>query len=323
MNFYFVDYIGNNYGAYSIIGNSWAKFNYWQMENAFEKTLIHEVGHCFDLLHTFNMANECEHVVRSGPDYNAATSGDFVEDTPADPGPLGPTFFPNCSYNYNPTLVDCIGAPYENVMPSNFMGYNLNVPCTPFFTEGQFQKMRNYLARTDSLLAIQHVDNTVESLYLPFEAGTLDTNIISVTDNLDGTARVCRNYISANYRFQPGFTYEFPENITPDLTNYTTLQTPLVASPAFNCPVKILQLSNNLGEAPTVCRGVHCVDEPFRRGMIYATHILGSMNVTQEYLDEIEVKDPNLYNNLLSQYYYILKKETDSGAQLEKVFYKN
>lgn len=47
------------------------------------------------------------------------------------------------------------------------------------------------------------------------------------------------------------------------------------------------------------------------------------MNITVEELDAIEVKDPDLYNNLMNQYYYILKKETESGAKLQEVFYKN
>jgi hypothetical protein len=47
------------------------------------------------------------------------------------------------------------------------------------------------------------------------------------------------------------------------------------------------------------------------------------MNVTVEELDEYEVKNPELYNNLMSQYYYILKKETISGAQVQQIFYKN
>lgn len=46
------------------------------------------------------------------------------------------------------------------------------------------------------------------------------------------------------------------------------------------------------------------------------------MNITVDELDAIEVKDPELYNNLMSQYYYILKKETDSGAKMEEFFYK-
>jgi hypothetical protein len=46
------------------------------------------------------------------------------------------------------------------------------------------------------------------------------------------------------------------------------------------------------------------------------------MNITVKELNEIEVKDPELFNKLMEQYYYILKKYTSSGAIDQKVFYK-
>ncbi len=46
------------------------------------------------------------------------------------------------------------------------------------------------------------------------------------------------------------------------------------------------------------------------------------MNVTIEQLNTIQVKDPELFDRLLSERYYKLKKETTSGAKTESVFYK-
>ena len=46
------------------------------------------------------------------------------------------------------------------------------------------------------------------------------------------------------------------------------------------------------------------------------------MNITVQELNELQVKDPELYNQLLEQYYYILKKVTASGAEVKTVFYK-
>jgi hypothetical protein len=162
----------------------------------------------------------------------------------------------------------------------------------------------------------------IQPLYEPFQVTNNITDIVSTTDNGDGTARVCRNYFSANYKFQPGFDYEFPENQAPDLTSYNTTQTPLVATPAFNCPIKIIQLSQNIEQSPTVCRGQICENEPFLFGIKYSTQVLGSMNITVEELNEIQVKDPNLYDSLMSQYYHILKKITTSGAKVETLIYK-
>jgi hypothetical protein len=46
------------------------------------------------------------------------------------------------------------------------------------------------------------------------------------------------------------------------------------------------------------------------------------MNITVEELTEIQVKDPNLYDNFLQHYYYIVRKETESGAKTQETFYK-
>ena len=51
--------------------------------------------------------------------------------------------------------------------------------------------------------------------------------------------------------------------------------------------------------------------------------VLGSMNITVKELNEIEVKDPELYDKLMEQYYYIMKKITTSGAKTEQTFFKN
>ncbi len=203
------------------------------------------------------------------------------------------------------------------------------------FTAGQGQRMRERLLGnfTNSNPYYLIIDNklnlnadgtpNISVLYQPFQSSKTITSIASTTDNGNGTATVCQNYVSSGYRFQPGFDYEFPENEAPDLNIYSTSQTPLVATPHYNCPVKILQLSNDIGHAYTVCRGVDCVIENLRSGTIFSTQVLGSMNITVEELDAIEVKDPYLYDNLMSQYYYILKKETDCGAKIHEVFYKN
>lgn len=46
------------------------------------------------------------------------------------------------------------------------------------------------------------------------------------------------------------------------------------------------------------------------------------MDYTIEQLNTIQVKDPELFDRLLSQRYYKLKKETASGAKTEEIFYK-
>ncbi len=69
-------------------------------------TFVHEFGHYFSLLHTFqgtqngNMDANAEHVARSGVQSNCGSAGDQLCDTDADPGYSGATFsFADCSYS--------------------------------------------------------------------------------------------------------------------------------------------------------------------------------------------------------------------------------
>lgn len=68
--------------------------------------------------------------------------------------------------------------------------------------------------------------------------------------------------------------------------------------------------------------GLSCSFEAYTSGTVYSMAVLGSMNMTVKELNEIEVKDPELYDKLMAQYYYILKKMTASGAQIQQTFYK-
>jgi hypothetical protein len=278
--------------------------------------------------------------------YNADNTGDWVADTGA--------CFSDFTYNFDritndqqssgcnvyhfkedSRVLDAVGETYKNIdlLNRNFMigqSLNLKVENIDRFTTGQADRMKEtILANTagGSLLRqklSRNADGTanIQPLYEPFQTSRLVTGIASTFDNGDGTAHVCKNYVSSNYMFQPGFDYEFPDNELPDLNFYTTDQTPLVETPHFNCPIKILQLSNDIMQVPTVCRGFFCVDERFLYGTKYSTQVLGSMNITEEQLSEIQVKDPNLYDTLMSQYYHILKKITSSGAKVETIIYK-
>jgi hypothetical protein len=278
--------------------------------------------------------------------YNADNQGDWVADTGAafiqytynyDRVPVQENSSCNLNhYNSRSDIVDPTGQVYNGLdnLNGNFMNMSSIFNNTPAgkFTVGQADRMKETIVSIsiDGVGALlrqklcRNADGTANiwTLYQPFQTSRFVTSIASTIDNGDGTAHVCRNYVSSNYRFQPGFDYEFPENQLPDLTTYTVLQTPLVESPAFNCPIKILQLSTDVMEAPTVCRVVFCIDEPFRFGIKYSTQVLGSMNITQEQLSEIQVKDPNLYDTLMSEYYHILKKITASGAEVQTIIYK-
>jgi hypothetical protein len=324
-------------------------------------TLCHEMAHVFGLFHTYESSyGQCEHVTRvQGPNFNALTEGDFILDTPAQP-----LLF---NYNFNPATcrlkstflpnTDCQGTPFDvdSIFFGNFMNGSLhlenpgvmsNLPnCIAsdpidlnlqyHFTLGQKEFMRNFIniapgvESSTGYLSTTITDalTNVNSLFQPYSQDKILGEVLSTTDNGDGTAKVCRNYYSGNFKFQPGFDYTFPNNTSPDPLTATKYQTPVVVQPPFNCPITIAQLancgSNGSGHAYTVCRGVVCLDEPFTGGSITKTENLGSTYFSTETLDENQITDPNLINSLEGQMYHIIKKETTSGAESQQTIYKN
>jgi len=112
-------------------------------------TLIHEIGHNFDLRHTHS---GCENVTRdpNDPNYNALTHGDRVHDTNAVPNFIDtstdpPTYpyidYETCSYFGSQT--DCQGTPYivSEQDSQNYMSYTPRV-CQNNLTIGQGIRIR-------------------------------------------------------------------------------------------------------------------------------------------------------------------------------------
>jgi hypothetical protein len=284
----------------------------------------------------FNYLYPSENVTRDiqSPNYNAHIAGDHVEDTEACFQSMYRNFCPITSDNtpiftLDGRVKDQFNEVYVNLQ-NIYANYMFEIYDREMnFTAGQVTRMRESIANdadgvyTQRLNLLPNGTANVYPLYEPFQRSTTVTGIVSTYDNGDGTARVCRGYVDSGFRFQPGFDYQFPDDYDEPttFTAYSTSVTPLL-NPVFNCPVRVLQVSNDLLQVPTTCRGQVCIEEPFDHGIRYSTQVLGSMNMTQEDLDIIEVKDPNLYNNLMSQYYHILKKFTASGAEVKEVFFK-
>lgn len=103
-------------------------------------TLPHELGHYFNLNHTFQDndhpdASQRELVTR-GAGANCLTTGDYLCDTPADPFGLANTGFSNCQYIG--TATDANGAPFSPLI-DNIMSYY--GACRQAFTAGQYAWM--------------------------------------------------------------------------------------------------------------------------------------------------------------------------------------
>ncbi len=113
-------------------------------------TLVHEIGHYFNLYHTHEPAFGVE--CPSGS--NCAIAGDLVCDTPADPNLLNHvSAAPACAYdNFAGTPGGCDATPYSP-QTDNIMSYSRQ-SCRDLFTPGQVTRFRTTLETLRPELAI-------------------------------------------------------------------------------------------------------------------------------------------------------------------------
>ncbi|HEV7348165.1 MAG TPA: GEVED domain-containing protein [Telluribacter sp.] len=104
------------------------------------KTVAHEMGHYFNLLHTFynnsNAILSVRELVTRGEGANCAGTGDLLCDTPADPFELPNTTTTGCTYTG--TATDANGQLFAPSL-SNLMSYYY--ACGNEFTAGQYTRM--------------------------------------------------------------------------------------------------------------------------------------------------------------------------------------
>ncbi len=113
-------------------------------------TLVHEIGHYFDLYHT----HETAFAVECPDGSNCSSAGDRICDTPADPNLSGHVSDPpDCAYDdYASPPAECTSTPYAP-QPDNIMSY-ANKPCRDLFTAGQTSKFRTILENDRTELAV-------------------------------------------------------------------------------------------------------------------------------------------------------------------------
>lgn len=311
-----------------------------------KRILSHEVGHNFYLYHDFRNygdATSCEHATRDFQnsfntyDYNADWAGDRIHDTPATKIWNISEYTTECS-TYQGGDIDCnqerpLNDPlrlYKNAYPTltNFMHWHdgNDLACNYSFTPGQGKRIRWAISLDTQfnygIFTPTEIDKSL--LYQPFETTEVGgDNIVSITDNRDGTATVCRSIVRRD-RFQKGFdcVYYAMNNNVIDTSAPDDLK--VISERTFDYKVKINQMNPIATEiVPVVCtRGVICNTEPYVSGVILSMQVLGSMNITVKELNEAQVNDPELFDKLMAEYYHIIKKQTASGAVDEKIIYK-
>lgn len=167
----------NIYVADSLASNASGLANYYSNSVAVKKKVIyysgfllaHEIAHALGIMHTIGDRNDvpnlpngmgslgsCEHVTRnpSDPNFNADSAGDYVVDTPADPGLRGDpshqyyNIDANCNYMGNQN--DCTGTPYQvdNVLIRNIMSYG-SPDCKQDLTLGQAERIHYGIDNAD------------------------------------------------------------------------------------------------------------------------------------------------------------------------------
>ncbi|MCK8491563.1 GEVED domain-containing protein [Spirosoma sp. RP8] len=139
------------------------------------RLLPHEIGHNFNLYHTFgNSGSGTNELVTRGAGANCTTAGDELCDTPADPYglPGATTVYINGCQTYNGTVTDSQGNRYAPSI-TNIMSYYF--PCTHDFTEGQYNRMQAGLALRQT--------HTAYSLGCPATAVTAPSNVVAAISN--------------------------------------------------------------------------------------------------------------------------------------------
>ncbi len=133
-------------------------------------TMPHELGHNFNLIHTFGTDAATDELVTRGAGKNCDIAGDLVCDTPADPGRSYPGFSvtnQNGCDAYTGNCQDANGASFSPDV-TNLMSYYNSTACRDHFTPGQYD-------RIDAGLATRQ-GHTAYSLNYP------STNINAPTD---------------------------------------------------------------------------------------------------------------------------------------------
>jgi hypothetical protein len=198
-----------------------------------ERTFVHELGHYFGLIHTFETFYGKELV--SGA--NCTTTGDYVCDTPADPGGQPGYSVNNCVYTG--TILDPEGRPY-NPLLYNAMGFNF---CGSDLTKGQHERMQNcYAAALTGLTCSSPAVNAPTNLTGVLNGGQVQ---LTWTDNatnelgylIERADSATGDFYSI--AFVPANTTTFADEFAPAFHNCKYRIKPINTSASFSNEVNV------------------------------------------------------------------------------------
>lgn len=340
LNIYVVETINENplnfSSATNGIGYLPGTISFFTYNSFLSTTLLHEIGHNFNLEHTYNFSgtDKCELV--SGE--NALTAGDYVADTPATPLIMPASdYSSSCSYVNSLKLKDCAGQEFKDVLISNIMGHDN--PCRDLsdnyvigdvhFTKGQGFRMREhikeYISSTENMYGYNKAKTSIEKLYEPTEQYVVvSNNEIEVTDDDEepGIANVCKKTEGISYEFQKGFKYTLTcddgskKIINPNETPKFTVKK------SFN--VKLDQISQTKSVLIEVDMKdeLQCEKQKYVAISIAYSNNLANGSIQFKQLTDEEIKTTNVFNSLPTKTYSIITKETASGLTTTKKIYK-
>jgi hypothetical protein len=340
LNIYVVDQINENpltFGsATNGIGYLPGIISFFTYRTFLSTTLLHEIGHNFNLEHTYNLSGTSYCELVSGE--NAATAGDFVTDTPA-----APLILPSSDYSSSTAYVnsmklkDCAGVEFKNVLITNIMGHDN--PCRDLgenyetgavhFTNGQGSRMRNqiysYISNTENKFGYHLAKTTLDKLYEPTEQVVVSsTDEVEISDDEEniGMANVCSKTEGISYEFQKGFKYSmmsedgsvriFNANETPKFTTKKSFNVNLYQ---IN-QLKSVFLKVNFNDE------IKCEKQKYVSISVASTINFGNESIQFKQMTEEEIKTTNVFNSLPKQAFSIVTKETESGYRITKKIFK-
>ncbi len=332
IDIYLFDDTANAGGRANGVGGSsefWVSGSYWKSPfGSLVKSHVisHEMGHVLFLWHThhgtFNEGgdpSQCSELVNGS---NAATCGDYVADTPADPHIQFNVNHPACSWTGSGT--DANGQNY-NPDEAMIMAYS-HPDCMSYFSNGQGQRIRNAIATLPHLInATVNCDNGCPtSLNITQNVSSGDTDIQKAQQIITATNIIQSNatavYSAGNeIRLKTGFravnnsnfTAKIEACISNNFASSTIVDTP-ISSNKSNLSSTVVKLDFSTYPNPTKDfitiqhdTGSDCT--------IYIYDLYGLVKMTRS----MQSKTTLNINNLSEGLYYI-KMVLNNGKILTK-----